>query len=161
MAVLVGSPVPDVELRILEDGAPKPVSSGELLGSGKVVLFAVPGAFTPGCSNTHLPGFVQQYEELRAKGVEKVVCVSVNDAWVMDAWKNASEARDSAIVMAADGNGEFAKAMGLEMDGSGFGLGARSQRYAAIIEDGTVSSLEVEPGGGIDVSSCSSVLNRL
>ncbi len=160
MAVNEGDRVPDVELRLLNDqGAPEPVSSGELLGKGKVVMFAVPGAFTPGCTKTHLPGFVDGAEELAGKGVDKVVCLSVNDAWVMGAW-GASQGAD-AITMAADGNGEFTKAMGLEMDGSGFGLGTRSKRYAAVIEDGVIQSLMVEPAGGIEVSSCVNVLTKL
>lgn len=160
MAVSEGDRVPDVELRVLSaEGAPEPVSSGALLGEGKVVMFAVPGAFTPGCSKTHLPGFVDGAEALAGKGVDKVVCLSVNDAWVMNAWGESQGA--SAIVMAADGNGEFTKAMGLEMDGSGFGLGTRSQRYAAVIDNGVVQSLMVEPGGGVDVSSCVNVLTQL
>ncbi len=160
MALNTGDQIPDVQLRTLgEDGMPQSVQSQELLGQGKVVLFAVPGAFTPGCSKQHLPGFVNGAKELAGKGVDKVVCVSVNDAWVMDAWAKAYGADE--IVMAADGNGEFARAMGLEMDGSGFGLGSRSQRYAAVINDGVIASLDVEEGGGVDVSSCDSVLKRL
>ena len=160
MVIEVGDQIPDVTLRVLnESGMPAPVQSSEMLGSGKVVLFAVPGAFTPGCTNVHLPGYVEGASELAGKGVDKVVCVSVNDAWTMDAWAEANGAQ--GIEMAADGNGEFAEAMGLVMDGSGFGLGSRSRRYAAVIEDGTVTALEVEPGGGIDVSSCSSILGKL
>ena len=160
MAVSVGDTIPDVELHLLGDDAmPQPVRTGELLGSGRVVLFAVPGAFTPGCSQVHLPGFVGRADELVAKGVDKVVCVAVNDAWVMGAWGDAHGAGD--IVMLADGNGEFTAEMGLEMDGSGFGLGSRSKRYAAVIEDGTITNLDVEPAGGIDVSGCDAVLERL
>jgi len=138
---------------------PASVQTSDVLGSGKGVLFAVPGAFTPGCSNVHLPGFVQQAEQLAEKGVDKVACVSVNDAWVMGAWAQAQDATD--IVMLADGNGAFTQAMGLEMDGSGFGLGSRSRRYAAVIEDGVIKNLDVEEGGGIDVSSCEMVISRL
>ena len=160
MAVQVGDQIPDVTLRVLDDGGmPAPVQSSEMLGSGKVVLFGVPGAFTPGCSNVHLPGYVEGAAELAGKGVDKVVCVSVNDAWTMGAWAQAQGAE--GIEMAADGNGEFAEAMGLVMDGSGFGLGMRSRRYAAVIEDGTVTALEVEEGGGVDVSSCASILGKL
>jgi len=160
MAVSVGDNLPDVEVRILNDeGAPTPVQTSELLGSGKVVLFAVPGAFTPGCSKVHMPGFVQNEAELAAQGVDKVACVSVNDAWVMGAWGEAQGAKD--IVMIGDGNGDFTKAMGLEMDGSGFGLGSRSRRYAAIIEDGVITSLDVEEGGGVEVSSCEMVISKL
>ena len=160
MAVSVGDNIPDVEVRILnEEGAPEGVRTGDVLGSGKVVLFAVPGAFTPGCSKVHMPGFVQNKEELAAKGVDKVACISVNDAWVMGAWAADQGATD--IVMLADGNAEFTEAMGLVMDGSGFGLGTRSRRYAAIIEDGVVTSLDVEEGGGVDVSSCETVISKL
>jgi len=160
MAVSVGDNIPDVEVRVLNDeGAPAPVRTGDVLGSGKVVLFAVPGAFTPGCSNFHMPGFVQNHAELVAKGVETIACISVNDAWVMGAW--AADRGASDILMLADGNAEFAEAMGLVMDGSGFGLGTRSRRYAAIIEDGVITSLDVEEGGGVDVSSCENVLARL
>ena len=160
MAVAVGDNIPDVEVRVLNDeGAPTPVQTGDVLGTGKVVLFAVPGAFTPGCSKVHMPGFVQNKEELAAKGVDKVVCISVNDAWVMGAWAADQGATD--ITMLADGNAEFTEAMGLVMDGSGFGLGTRSRRYAAIIEDGVVTNLDVEDGGGVEVSSCDAVIGRL
>ena len=160
MAVSVGDNIPDVEVRVLNDeGAPTPVQTGDVLGSGKVVLFAVPGAFTPGCSKVHMPGFVQNKEELAAKGVDKVACISVNDAWVMGAWAADQGADD--IIMLADGNAEFTEAMGLVMDGSGFGLGTRSRRYAAIIEDGVVTSLDVEEGGGVEVSSCENVITKL
>lgn len=138
---------------------PTNVRTGEVLGTGKVVLFAVPGAYTPGCSRVHLPGFVEQADELKAKGVDRIVCVAVNDPFVMDAWGKDQGAGDD-IVMLADGNGDFTRAMGLEFDGSAFGLGLRSKRYAAVIEDGTISSLEVDDSG-IDVSSCSAVLQRL
>ncbi|WP_419841407.1 peroxiredoxin [Candidatus Poriferisodalis sp.] len=160
MAIEVGDRIPDVTLRVLDEGGmPAPVQSSEMLGSGKVVLFAVPGAFTPGCSNVHLPGYIKGAADLAGKGVDKVVCVSVNDAWTMNAWAQAAGAE--GIEMAADGNGDFAEAMGLVMDGSGFGLGSRSRRYAAVIEDGTLTALEVEPGGEIGVSSCSSILGKL
>jgi len=159
MAVSVGDTIPDVEVRIPGDEGPVAAQTSDLLGSGKVVLFAVPGAFTPGCSKVHMPGFVQNKAELAAKGVDKVVCVSVNDAFVMGAWAADQGATD--ITMMADGNGTFTEAMGLVMDGSGFGLGSRSRRYAAIIEDGVISSLEVEPDGGVSISSCEMVMERL
>ncbi len=138
----------------------KPVQTGAVLGSGKVVLFAVPGAFTPGCSKVHLPGFVQGADDVLAKGVDRIVCIAVNDAWVMDAWGKSQGAGDK-ILMLADGNGEFTKAMGLEFDGGGAGLGTRSQRYAAVIENGVVTELDVEPKPGVDVSSCENVLTHL
>lgn len=159
MAVQVGDKIPDIEVRTLVDGVPTAVRTGEVLGSGRVVLFAVPGAFTPGCSKVHLPGFVQGASKLAAKGVDKVACIAVNDAWVMDAWAQSQGAE--GITMLADGNGAFAEAMGLVLDGSGFGLGKRSRRYAAVIEDGVVTRLDVEEGGGITVSTCDAVLSHL
>jgi len=161
MAIAVGDKVPDVEVRTLgDDGMPQTVKTGEVLCSGKVVLFAVPGAFTPGCSKVHLPGFVQGADQLLAKGVDRIACIAVNDAWVMDAW-GASQGAGDKITMLADGNGDFAKAMGLEFDGGGVGLGLRSQRYAAVIEDGIIKELDVEPNPGVDVSSCEHVLTHL
>ena len=159
MAIAVGTRIPDVELRTMTPDGPAVVKSGDVLGSGKVVLFAVPGAFTPGCSNVHLPGFVERADELKAKGVTTIACVAVNDPFVMDAWGKAHGVGDD-ILMLADGNGEFTAAMGLELDGSGFGLGKRSKRYAAILEDGVLTSLEVDEKG-IDLSACSNVLLKL
>jgi len=159
MSIQVGDRVPDVTVHILQEGRPAPVSSAEVLGTGKVVLFAVPGAFTPGCSRVHLPGYVQHGAELKAKGVDKIVCIAVNDPWVMDAWAQSQGATD--IVMLADGSGEFTKAMDLVMDGSGFGLGLRSKRYAAVIVDGVFTELDVEPAGGIEVSACEAVLKKV
>ena len=135
------------------------MTTAELFAGKKVVLFAVPGAFTPTCSAAHLPGFVVNADKIKAKGVDTIVCLSVNDAFVMDAWgkdKNAEE-----LVMAADGNGDFTKAMGLELDGSGFGLGQRSQRYAMIVEDGVVTTLNVEPGPGFEASSAEKIMEAL
>ena len=132
---------------------------GDLFGGKKVVLFAVPGAFTPTCSNAHLPGYVVKADELKAKGVDNIVCLSVNDAFVMDAWgkdKNAEQ-----LLMVADGNGDFTKALGLEMDGSGFGLGTRSQRYAMIVDDGKVTKLAVEEPGKLEVSAAEAILDSL
>jgi peroxiredoxin len=161
MAISVGDKIPDVEVRTLdENGAPQAVRTGDVLGSGKVVLFAVPGAYTPGCSKIHLPGFVQGADELFGKGVDRIACIAVNDAWVMDAWGREQGVGDK-ITMLADGNGDFAKAMGLEFDGGGIGLGLRSQRYAAVIEDGIITSLDVEPKPGVDLSSCQNVLTHL
>src|SRR5580698_7587820 len=160
MAVSVGDKVPDVEVRTMGPEGPMPISTGEALGKGRVVLFGVPGAFTPGCSKVHLPGFVNHADELIGKGVSRIACVSVNDAWVMDAWARSQGAEDK-ILMLADGNGEFTKAMGLEFDATGIGLGTRSQRYAAVIEDGVISRLDVEKVPGVDVSSCEAVLSHL
>jgi peroxiredoxin len=160
MAITVGDKLPDVAVQTMSDTGPQTVQTFDLLSRGKIVLFAVPGAFTPGCSRIHLPGYVTRADELRAKGVDTIACISVNDVWVMDAWGKA-HAVDDKVMMLADGSGEFAKAMGLEFDGSGFGLGLRSRRYAAVIDDGIVTDLEVEPAGGIDVSSCDNILTKL
>jgi peroxiredoxin len=160
MTISVGDAVPDIEVMTFGADGPKHIRTGEVLGSGKVVLFAVPGAFTPTCSDFHLPGYVLRAEELAAKGVDKVVCISVNDPFVMGAWGQAQNVGD-AVVLLADGNGEFTEAVGLEMDGSGFGLGTRSQRYAMIIEDGIVTLLNVEPGGGLSVSGVEEILAAL
>jgi glutaredoxin/glutathione-dependent peroxiredoxin len=160
MTISSGDKVPDIELKTMGPEGPVSVRTGEVLGGPKVVLFAVPGAFTPGCSKIHLPGYVEHAAELKAKGVTTIACVSVNDAWVMQAWADAQGVGD-AIVMLADGNAEFARAMGLAWDGVGAGLGERSQRYAAVIENGVVTSLEVEPKPGVDVSSCSNILTKL
>jgi len=157
--VAVGDRVPDVRVMISTAEGIKPAQTAELLGHGRVVLFAVPGAFTPGCSDYHMPGFVTRFADLKAKGVDNIACIAVNDAFVMGAWGKAQSSGD--IVMIADGNGDFAKAMDLVMDGSGFGLGLRSQRYAAIIDDGVITTLLVEPGPGVDVSSASNVIAAL
>jgi len=155
-----GAPVPDVELRTPGPNGPEPVRTGQLFASGRSVLFGVPGAFTPGCDRTHLPGFVAQADELFAKGVQRIACVGVNDAFVMDAWGKAHGV-DGKIIMLADGNAEFTKAMGLDKDFSGFGMGVRSMRYAAIIDDGKITRLDVDESGAVDASSCGAVLGRL
>jgi peroxiredoxin len=160
MAISVGDRIPDVTLRTMTGDGPAAIQSADVLGTGKVVLFAVPGAFTPTCSDHHLPGFVLRAEELAAKGVDTIACISVNDPFVMGAWGEA-QGTDGKVLMLADGNGEFAAEVGLELDGSGFGLGTRSQRYAAIIDDGVVTELMVETAPGVDVSSADSVLDKL
>jgi peroxiredoxin len=160
MAIAVGDRIPDVKVFTFGDKGPESVTSAELLGHGTVVLFGVPGAFTPTCSDHHLPGFVSRADELRAKGADSIVCVSVNDPFVMEAWGQDQNVGKN-VVMLADGNGELTAAMGLTMDGSGFGLGARSQRYAAILRDGVVSWLAIEPGPGLNVSSAEEVLAAL
>lgn len=160
MAISVGDKIPDVKLTMLTEEGLKPVQSTEALGSGKVVLIGVPGAFTPTCSDYHLPGFVIRADDLKAKGVDTIACVAVNDAFVMGAWGQASGA-EGKVLMLADGNGEFADAMGLPFDLSFMGLGTRSRRYAAIIEDGVVTDIAVEEGRGMEVSSVESVLAKL
>ena len=160
MALSVGDKIPDVKLMTMTAEGLKPVQSGEVLGQGKVVLFAVPGAFTPTCNDHHLPGFVLRAEDILAKGVDKIACVSVNDAFVMGAWGNAQGTGDK-IAMLADGSGEFTAAVGLQLDLSGPGLGMRSQRYAAILDNGVVKEIFVEPDTGVNVSSADAILKAL
>ena len=160
MAIEVGDKLPDVPVRTMKDGQPEQLQTGDALGKGKVVLFGVPGAFTPGCSKIHLPGYVQNVAALRDKGVDVIACVSVNDAWVMDAWARDQGAGDD-ILMLADGTGEFTRALGLEVDMSGAGLGMRSRRFAAVVEDGVVTDLQVESKPGVDVSGCDAMLARI
>jgi peroxiredoxin len=135
---------------------PADISTDDIFAGKKVLLFAVPGAFTPGCSMTHLPGYVVNADKIKAAGVDTIVCMAVNDAFVMDAWGKAQNAEE--LLMLADGNGEFTAALGLELDGSGFGLGHRSQRFAMLVDDGTITQLNVEPGAGVDVSSMMALL---
>ncbi|HVB01787.1 MAG TPA: peroxiredoxin [Acidimicrobiales bacterium] len=160
MAITVGDRIPEVSLRKMGAEGPTTVNSAEVLGTGKVVLFAVPGAFTPTCSDYHLPGFVIRADEFSAKGVDTVACIAVNDAFVMGAWGESQNVGDSVLLL-ADGNAEFAKAVGLELDGTGFGMGVRSQRYAMVLEDGVVTYLGVEPGPGLSVSGADAVLAAL
>ena len=160
MSIAVGDTIPDIKVMTSTGDGLTAVQTGDVLGSGKVVLFAVPGAFTPTCSDYHLPSYVIRHDELVAKGVSTVACISVNDPFVMSAWGDSQNVGDT-VLMLADGNGEFAAAVGLEMDGSGFGLGTRSQRYAMVIEDGVVTALHVEPGAGLTVSAADSVLDVL
>ncbi len=160
MAIAVGDRIPDVKVFTFGDKGPEATTSAEVLGHGTVVLFGVPGAFTPTCSDHHLPGFVLRADELHEKGADSIVCVAVNDPFVMGAWSKDQNVGTS-VVMLADGNGELTEAMGLTMDGSGFGLGSRSQRFAAILRDGIVSWLAVEPGPGLKVSSAEEVLAAL
>lgn len=160
MAIKEGEAIPDVKLTELTDGKPSQVSLAELSRGKRVVVFAVPGAFTPTCSMKHLPGFVEQEQALRAKGVNEIVCLSVNDAFVMEAWGKSSSA-GGKVRMLADGNGDFTRAVGLSLDASGFGMGQRSQRYAMILRDGKVEKMLVEPGPGLNASSADSVLAHL
>lgn len=160
MTISIGDRIPDVELRTMVGKSPEAVRSGDVLGKGKVVLFAVPGAFTPTCSDYHLPGFVHRSADLLAKNVDAIACISVNDPFVMGAWGRDQKVGDK-VVMLADGNGEFTQAMGLEADMSGAGLGTRSQRYAVVLDDGVVTALFVEPERGLNVSSAESVLAAL
>jgi peroxiredoxin len=160
MAIKEGDNVPEVKLTEMVDGKPAQVSLAELSKGKRVVVFAVPGAFTPTCSLKHLPGFVERQAEIRKKGADEIVCISVNDAFVMDAWGKGSNATGK-VRMLADGNAEFTRAAGLALDASGFGMGQRSQRYAMIVRDGKVEALMVEPGPGLSASSAEAVLARL
>ena len=159
MAIEEGQKLPEATLHMMQDGRPAAVTTAELFGGKKVVLFAVPGAFTPTCSQAHLPGYVVNADAIKGKGVDSIVCLSVNDAFVMDAWGQNANAEE--LLMVGDGNGDFTKALGLEMDGSGFGLGTRSQRYAMIVEDGTVTKLSVEDPGQFEVSAAEAILAAL
>jgi peroxiredoxin len=161
VALTVGDTIPDVKLTTLTAQGPTPVQSSEVLGRGKVVLFAVPGAFTPTCNDHHLPGFVLQADEMLARGVDRIACIAVNDAFVMGAWGNAQGTGDK-VLMLSDGNGEFAAATGMALDLAGAGLGTRSHRYAAILQDGVVQELFVEPNPGkVDVASADKILKAL
>jgi len=160
MAISAGDKVPSTTLMEMTAEGPGPVNSDELFNGKKVVLFAVPGAFTPLCSGQHLPGFINNADAILAKGVDTIVCLSVNDAFVMGAWGEAQGAGDK-VRMVADGNGEFTAAMGLEMDGSGFGLGTRSQRYAMIVDNGVISQLNVEEGRNFEASKAETILAAL
>jgi peroxiredoxin len=161
MAIKAGESLPlNLTLKEMGDGGPKDVPLSEIFKGKRVVLFAVPGAFTPTCSMKHLPGFLAQADAIRGKGVDEIVCLSVNDAFVMGAWGNANNAKGK-VRMLADGNGEFTKAVGLTLDASGFGMGSRSQRYAMIVKDGKVEHLLVEPGPGLSASSAEAVLSKL
>ncbi|WP_417594290.1 peroxiredoxin [Oceanospirillum sp.] len=158
MSIQVGEKLPNVELKVMGDQGPESVQTDDLMAGKRVVLFAVPGAFTPGCSVTHLPGFVVQADAIKAKGVDSIICTSVNDAFVMDAWGKSQNAEE--IIMLADGIGNFAEAVGLEKDLTGAQFGVRSQRYAMILNDGVVEYLGVDDKG-VEKSSAETVLAQL
>jgi peroxiredoxin len=158
MTIQIGDRIPQATLNVLRDGV-QAIGTDEIFGGNKVVLFSVPGAFTPTCSAKHLPGFVEKMDEFRQRGVQ-VACMAVNDAFVMSAWaKNQDVPAD--MMMLADGNGAFAKSLGLEMDASAFGMGLRSRRFALYAEDGVVKKLAVEAPGEFKVSSAEAVLKDL
>jgi peroxiredoxin len=160
MTIKVGDRIPSAKLRIMSAEGPKEISTDEIFKGKKVVLFAVPGAFTPTCSAKHLPSFVQNAAAIKAKGVDAIACLAVNDAFVMGAWGKAQGA-DDKVMMLADGNGSFTKELGLEMDGSAVGLGTRSQRYAMVVQDGVVKTLNVEAPRAFEVSSAEAVMKAL
>ncbi|HEX9585351.1 MAG TPA: peroxiredoxin [Gammaproteobacteria bacterium] len=159
MTIKVGDKVPQVTLSHMTADGPKEVTTGELFAGKKVVLFALPGAFTPTCSRSHLPGFVVNADKLKAKGVDEIICLSVNDAFVMDAWGKAQNADE--IRMVGDGNAEFARATGLELDLTSRLMGVRLTRFAMIVEDGVVKHLNVEEPGKFEVSSAEKMLELL
>lgn len=160
MAISVGDRVPEATLTVMTPEGPAQRSSTELLGVGKVVLFAVPGPFTPTCSASHLPGFIEHAQAILQKGANKIVCMAVQDIFVMEAW-GKSAGTDGSIVMAADGNGDFTRALGLELDATAFGLGYRSQRFAMVLDDGVIRQLMVDNPGEFRVSGAEAVLARL
>lgn len=159
MAISVGDKLPDVKLVKATPEGPEAVQSSDYFAGKKVALFAVPGAFTPTCSAKHLPGYVEKMEELKAAGVDEVACTSVNDAFVLGAWSKSGNAGD--IAMLADGNAEFAAALGLDADFTGFGMGKRSQRYSMVVNDGVVEQINVEAPGDFSVSSAEHMLEQL
>ena len=160
MTIKVGDKIPSATLMQMKDGGPKPVTTSELFDGKKVVVFALPGAFTPTCSAKHLPGFIQNADAIHAKGVDTIACLSVNDAFVMGAWGD-NQGAGGKVVMLADGNGYFTRALGLEMDASKFGMGQRSKRYAMIVDNGVVKVLDVEEPGAFSVSSAEHVIKQL
>jgi peroxiredoxin len=160
MAIQVGDKIPELRLKTMTSEGIQDISTQELFGGKKVVLFALPGAFTPTCSAKHLPGFIEKADAIKAKGVDTIACLSVNDAFVMGAWGEAQKAGDK-VLMLADGNGEFSRAVGLDFDGSNFGMGLRSQRYAAVVENGVVTHLAVEKPMAFEVSSAEAILGVL
>jgi len=160
MTIKVGDKVPSATLMQMKGGAPQPVKTDDFFAGRKVALFGLPGAFTPTCSAKHLPGFVQHADELRQKGVDAIACLSVNDAFVMGAWGENQNVGDK-VAMLADGNGEFTRALGLEMDASRFGMGHRSQRFSMLVDNGFVKQLNIEEPGSFSVSSAEHMLNQI
>ena len=159
MTIKAGDKIPAATFTIMSETGPKPLTTDELFGGKKVVLFSVPGAFTPTCSAKHLPGFVEHADEILGRGVDTIACVAVNDVFVMNAWGKSANA--GKIVMLADGNGDFARAVGLTLDASVYGMGQRSQRFALVVDNGTVTGLFVEAPGEFKVSSAEHVLSTL
>ena len=160
MTIKVGDSIPSMKLMMGTADGPKEVSTDDLFKGKTVVLFAVPGAFTPTCSAKHLPGFVQNAAAIKGKGVSTIACLSVNDAFVMDAWGKNQNVGDN-VLMLADGNAELTKALGLEMDGSGYGMGTRSRRYSMLVDNGVVKQLNVEKPGAFEVSNAETILKQL
>ena len=160
MSIKVGESLPEGTFTRMTEAGPAPVTTKELFAGKKVVLFAVPGAFTPTCSKQHLPGYLAQHDAIKAKGVDTIACLAVNDVFVMDEWARANGVGDR-IVMLADGNGTYTKALGLEFDLSGFGMGIRSRRFSMVVDDGVVKELNVESGAGVSVSGAEATVCQL
>ena len=158
--IKVGDKIPSATFMEKQEGGPAPVTTDALFAGKKVALFALPGAYTPTCSAKHVPGYVQNYDALKAKGIDTIACVSVNDAFVMGAWGKDQGAGDK-VMMLADGNGDFTRELGLEMDGSRFGMGKRSQRYSMVVDHGVVKELNVEEPGAFSVSSAEHVMKQI
>jgi peroxiredoxin len=160
MSINVGDRLPQTTFMKATSEGPQPVATDEFFRGRTVALFSVPGAFTPTCSARHLPSFVERADELKAKGVDEIACTAVNDAFVLSAWAKSSEAEDK-VTMLSDGNGAFVKAIGLEMDGSKFGMGSRGQRFSMLVDDGVVKQLNVEEPGAFSVSGADYMLERM
>ena len=160
MSIKVGDKMPKGQFTRMGANGPEPLSTDDLFRGKKVVLFSVPGAFTPTCSAKHLPGFVQNAEALKGKGVDTIACMAVNDVFVMSAWGKSAQA-DGKVTMLADGNGEYARALGLELDATKFGMGTRGKRFSVVVEDGVVKQLNVEPPGEYGVSSAETALKQI
>ncbi len=160
MTIKVGDTIPAAKMRVMTKDGPKDLTSDELFKGKKVVLFGLPGAFTPTCSAKHLPGFVQHAEQIRAKGVDTIACLSVNDAFVMNAWGKDQNVGDK-VMMVADGNADFTKAVGLESDYTGYGMGVRSRRYSMVIDNGVVKAINVEKPGAFEVSNAETILKQI
>jgi len=157
MPIAIGDRIPEVTLALCSAAGMRPVTTSEYFAGRRVALFAVPGAFTPTCSDTHLPGFLARADDLRRLGIDEIACTAVNDAHVMRAWAQATGAAEN-LSMLADGSGNLARELGLELDGRGFGMGMRSLRYAAVLDDGVFVYLAVEPGRGVDVSGAEAMV---
>lgn len=160
MTISAGQPMPSGTFGVMTDAGPGAISTDDLFAGKKVVLVSVPGAFTPTCSMNHLPGFVDQAAQLRDKGIDTIACMAVNDVFVMDAWGKDRGVGDD-VMMLADGNGEYARALGLEMDGTGFGMGMRGQRFAVVVDNGTATHVAVEAPGQFEVSKADAILDAL
>ena len=160
MSIKAGDRLPEGKFKVMTENGPKDLSTGELFNGKRVVLFAVPGAFTPTCDAKHLPGYLGLSDQIRAKGVDTIACMAVNDVFVMNAWGKASGSAGK-VLMLADGNGDYARALGLTLDASGFGMGGRSQRFALVVDNGVATHVNVEAAGQFKVSAAENVLSQL